>query len=75
MSSLSEYLDTNYGSSYSIMANLIYESYFAENVVTWEDFALYLDERKKRNNFVKGYGISHLRNLLFTENGAKKFTS
>jgi hypothetical protein len=64
------FLESNYGSSYHIITKFIVKSYRETSNI--DDFVTKLNELKK-DSLVKYYGISHLTNLLFNEDGSKKY--
>jgi hypothetical protein len=67
---LFDFLLKKFGSSYLLMSIYIVKAYFCTR--TFEEFNNELCERK-RFSLVQSYGTDHLQDLLFYEDGRKKF--
>jgi len=69
--SLFDFLLTKFGSSYLPMTIYIVNAYLCTR--TFEEFNDELCQRK-RFSLVQSYGTEHLQDLLFYEDGTKKFS-
>jgi len=70
-SSIYSFMEAKFGSSYHRMTLLIMLAYFRTD--TPNEFLKNLSILQSHDPFVKYYGTQHLVDLLFLENGSKKF--